>query len=36
MKPNIIIILLDAVRAQNLSIYGYERDTTPNLSQLSE
>ena len=30
-RPNILLITLDAVRAKNLSIYGYEKDTTPNL-----
>ena len=35
-KPNIILITMDTVRADNLSLYGYERDTTPNLKKLSE
>jgi arylsulfatase A-like enzyme len=30
-KPNIIFLVLDAVRAQNLSCYGYAEDTTPYL-----
>lgn len=30
-KLNIILIVMDAVRAQNLSCYGYERKTTPLL-----
>ena len=34
MKPNIVIISLDAVRAQNLSFYGYSRNTTPFLSSM--
>lgn len=34
MKPNIIIIALDAVRAQNLPLYGYHRNTTPLLCSL--
>lgn len=33
--PNIIWIVLDACRAANLSCYSYERETTPNLSQLA-
>ena len=34
-KPNIIIIVLDALRAQNLGIYGYHIETAPFLSRLS-
>lgn len=33
--PNVILIIMDTVRADHLSIYGYERDTTPNLRKLS-
>ena len=33
--PNIILIVLDTVRADHLGIYGYGRETTPNLAQLS-
>ena len=36
MKPNIVIILLDAVRAQNLPFYGYDRNTTPFLSSVAD
>lgn len=34
--PNIVIIMVDALRADHLNIYGYQRDTTPFLSRLSE
>jgi arylsulfatase A-like enzyme len=34
--PNILLIVMDAVRAQNLSCYGYHRLTTPNLEQFAE
>lgn len=34
LKPNIVIISLDAVRAQNSSFYGYSRNTTPFLSSM--
>jgi arylsulfatase A-like enzyme len=34
-KPNVILITLDTVRADHLSLYGYERDTTPNLRRLA-
>ena len=34
--PNIIIIVLDTARASNLSPYGYEKDTTPNLAELAD
>jgi len=30
-RPNVIVITLDTVRADHLSIYGYGRETTPNL-----
>jgi len=30
-KPNIILIAMDAVRAQNLSCYGHKRKTTPKI-----
>lgn len=29
--PNVILLILDTVRSANLSVYGYERPTTPNL-----
>jgi arylsulfatase A-like enzyme len=35
-KPNIMLVTLDTVRADHMSLYGYERDTTPNLSKLAE
>ena len=34
MTPNIVLIVLDAVRAQNLPFYGYHRNTTPFLSSM--
>jgi arylsulfatase A-like enzyme len=33
--PNVILISLDAVRAANLSVYGYARPTTPRLEGLA-
>ncbi len=36
MDPNILLIVLDSARARNMSLYGYERETTPNLNQLEE
>lgn len=32
-KPNIVLITLDTVRADHLSLYGYSRPTTPNLDR---
>ncbi len=29
--PNIILLGIDGVNAENMSVYGYERDTTPNI-----
>ena len=34
-KPNVLLIILDAVRADHISCYGYERLTTPNLDRFS-
>ena len=34
--PNVIMIVMDTVRTDHMSIYGYERDTTPNLKKFSE
>ncbi len=35
-KPNIIIMVFDAMTARNLSLYGYPRKTTPNLERLAQ
>ena len=34
--PNVILISLDTVRADHLSLYGYARDTTPNLRKFAQ
>ncbi|MGH7658135.1 MAG: sulfatase-like hydrolase/transferase [Gemmatimonadales bacterium] len=31
--PNVLLIILDTVRAASMSLYGYERPTTPNLDR---
>jgi arylsulfatase A-like enzyme len=31
--PNVLWVIWDTVRAQNLSVYGYERPTTPHLDE---
>ena len=33
--PNVLLIVWDTVRAQNLSLYGHHRPTTPNLERLA-
>jgi arylsulfatase A-like enzyme len=33
-RPNIVLLVLDSVRASNMSCYGYERPTTPQLDRL--
>jgi arylsulfatase A-like enzyme len=33
---NILIIVFDALSARNISLYGYSRETMPNLARLSE
>ena len=35
-RPNILLIVMDATRAHNLSCYGYGRATTPNLERFAE
>jgi arylsulfatase A-like enzyme len=34
--PNVLLITLDTVRAQSMSLYGYSRMTTPNLERLAK
>lgn len=34
--PNIVLISSDGLNASNMSLYGYERDTTPFLRELAE
>ena len=34
-RPNILFIIMDSVRASNLSCYGYHRETTPNLDKFA-
>jgi len=33
--PNVLLIVLDTVRALSLSLYGYDRPTSPNLARLA-
>ncbi len=35
-KKNVLIIVFDALSAYNVSLYGYERETMPNLSRLAK
>lgn len=35
-RPNLIIILFDAMSAMHMSLYGYRRETTPQLSRFAE
>ncbi len=35
-RPNIILIIFDALSALHLSLYGYPRKTTPNLERLAQ
>ncbi len=34
-RPHVVVFLSDALRAANLPMYGYRRDTAPNLRQLA-
>lgn len=35
-QPNILLLVWDTVRARSLSLYGYDRTTTPHLDSLSQ
>lgn len=35
-SQNVIIVVFDALSAYNTSLYGYQRETTPNLTRLAE
>jgi arylsulfatase A-like enzyme len=34
--PNVILIVMDTTRADHMSVYGYEKDTTPYLRKFGE
>ena len=34
-RPNVVLIVMDTVRADHVSVLGYQRDTTPNLKRLA-
>jgi len=35
-KPNVLLIVLDTVRAESMSLYGYGKNTTPFLDSLAQ
>ncbi len=35
-KKNLVLIVVDALRPDHLGLYGYKRDTTPNLNNLAK
>ncbi|MGF1503659.1 MAG: sulfatase-like hydrolase/transferase, partial [Anaerolineae bacterium] len=35
-KPNIIMLVLDTMRAERMSVYGYQKETTPVLGEFAE
>ena len=35
MRPDIVLVVLDTVRAESLSLYGHQRPTTPFLEELA-
>lgn len=35
-RPNVLLVVLDSVRARNCSLYGHRRETTPVLGSLAE
>ena len=36
LRPNVIVYVVDTLRADRLSVYGYERETSPNLAKLAD
>jgi len=34
-RPNIVVIVIDSLRAENLSCYGYHRSTSPHIDSLA-
>ncbi len=34
-RPNVIIVLVDTLRADHMSLYGYHRETTPFIDQIA-
>ena len=34
--PNIVVVLVDTLRADHTSVYGYARNTTPNLARIAD
>jgi arylsulfatase A-like enzyme len=34
-RPNVLLLVLDTVRADHLSLYGYPRETTPNVEKFA-
>lgn len=36
VKPNVVFITIDSLRADHLGCYGYKRDTSPNVDALSK
>ena len=35
-RPNVVLVVMDTTRADHLSLYGYDRNTTPYLASLAE
>ncbi len=35
-RPHVVLVVMDTVRADHLSVYGYEKDTAPNIRRLAE
>jgi arylsulfatase A-like enzyme len=34
-RPNVVLIVMDTVRADHTTVYGYDRETTPNLREFA-
>ena len=35
-KPNLLLITIDSIRTDHLSLFGYQRTTSPNISEFAK
>ena len=35
-NPNLVLIVIDALRADHLGCYGYEKETSPTINRIAE
>ena len=35
-RPNVVVFVMDTQRVKNMTCYGYDKPTTPNIDRLAE